>query len=253
MAARAAAVSATADIAGWQGDYGSSRPLAEESLAMYRELGDVAGIAGRLHAMAFATIMADPAEALRLLERSIEAYRQAGGPPEMGEAMSGMALLEMRLGKFEEARAHLEEAQALSREVGIRTLVIDGLLGVCSRLEGDVAAARRTYLDVLVRAESSGAHLFMALPLQALADLALFEGDYERAVILDVAQSRIGERLGGTPSLELVGLPNVQARARKELDDERFEAAVARGRSTPLDEIVRLALADPGETEVTSG
>ncbi len=35
--------------------------------------------------------------------------------------------------------------------------------------------------------------------------------------------------------------------ARAELDDERYEAAVTRGRSAPLYEVVRLALAGGGE------
>jgi predicted ATPase/class 3 adenylate cyclase len=251
-ASRAAALSVTSDLAGWQGDYDVAHRLAEESLRMYRELGDMAGLAARLGVMGFSRIEADPAEALRLLEQGVEAFRQAGAPPEMEESLRGIGLLKMRLGRFQEARAHLEEAREACPEVAPMRLIIDALLGVCSRLEGNLATARSVYLDILDRAERSGVDLFMPLPLQCLADLALAEGDSERAVILDVAQATIAERLGGVPSLELAGLPNVQEQARQELDDARFEAAVARGRSAPLDEIVRLALSGPGETQARS-
>lgn len=170
---------------------------------MYRELGDVGGMAGQLIIMGYAAIIADPTEAVRLFQQGIEAYEQAGGPPEMGQAMIGMALPQMQLGRLEEARRHLEEAAALFREAGDDTmaLITDGLLGVCFRLEGDLTGARRSYVDVLVRTNRARANTFITLPLQALADLALLEGDPERAVILDAAQAGVAERFGGTPSL----------------------------------------------------
>ncbi len=111
----------------------------------------------------------------------------------------------------------------------------------------DLTAARRRYVDVLIRSHRVGADVVTSLPLAALADLALLERDAERAAILIGAQARLAERLGGTPTFELVGIPDVGDRARAELEPARYEAAVARGRSMPLDEVVRLALLDAGD------
>jgi len=122
------------------------------------------------------------------------------------------------------------------------TLISEGLLGLCARLEGDLTAARRRYVDVLVGAERAGTQIWLTMPLAALADLALLEGDAERAAVLDAAQAQLAERLGGTPSLALVGIPDVADRARAELGDEHYEAAVARGRSASLEEVIALAL-----------
>ncbi|MBA2313775.1 MAG: hypothetical protein H0V87_00170, partial [Chloroflexi bacterium] len=59
-----------------------------------------------------------------------------------------------------------------------------------------------------------------------------------------------GEQLGGTPDFELMGVPNVPDRARAELGDERYEAAAARGRAMPMDDVINLAR---GDTAVSRG
>jgi predicted ATPase/class 3 adenylate cyclase len=251
----AAALGAAADLAGWQGDYEKSRPLAEESLAISRELGDVGGIAGQLANLGYAAVIPDPAAALKLFRDSIEAYRRAGGPPDMGQALIGLALPEMQLGNLEGATRHLDEATVLFERAGQdgMALISLGLLGVCSRLEGDLAAARQRYVDVLVRSNSAGAYATLTLPLAALADLALLEGDAERAAVLGAAEAQLGERLGGTPSFQLMGIPDVLERARAELSDHRYQAALALGRSAHLDEIVTLALSGATDAKAAPG
>ena len=247
LAARAAGMGAAAGLAVWQGDYGVGRSLAEQSLAMYRELGDVAGIAGQLSSLGYASVIPDPAAALELFRESIAAYREVGAPPMMGQSLIGMALPEMQFRKVGDAASHLEEAAAVFREAGDTTmsLISEGLLGLCARLEGDRATARRRYIDVLHAAQRTGAHIALTLPLAALADLALLEGDVERAAVLDSAQAQLTERLGGAPSFQLMGIPGVSERARAELGDERYEAAVASRLSASLEKIIALACEGP--------
>ena len=83
----------------------------------------------------------------------------------------------------------------------------------------------------------------MSLTLVCIADLALLEGKPEQATILAAAAARLSEELGGTPPFESVGIAHPLQRARTELTQERYDAAVARGRGSPVDEIVQLALA----------
>ena len=243
---RAAALGVAADLATWQADYIAAGRQAEESLALYRELADPAGIADQLADLGWATATTDPARAHALFTESVDTYRKLGAPPPIGHALIGMAMPEMQFRNVEAAKLHLEEAAAVFHAAGDEstTLIANGLYGVCLRLEGDLAAARRRYLDVLRRAELMNAQIVLGLPLQALADLALLQGDPERAAVLDGAQAQQAERLGGTPSLELMGIPAVAERARTELGNERYEAASARGRSMPLDEAIRLARGD---------
>ncbi len=153
---------------------------------------------------------------------------------------------EMRFRDIGAAKRHLEEAATVFHAAGDESsaLIADGLSGVCLRLEGDLAAARQRYVDVLARAEAMNVHIALGLPLQALSDLALLQGNPELAVVLDGAQAQLAERLGGTPGFEVMGIPTVAERARTEIGGERYEAAYASGRSMPLGDVIRLARGD---------
>jgi hypothetical protein len=224
----------------------AAQPLAEESLALYRELADPAGIADQLADLGWATATADPSRAHALFTESIDTYRKLGAPLPIGHALIGVAMPEMQFREVAAAMRHLDEAAAVFHAAGDEStaLIADGLYGVCLRLQGDLAAARRRYLDVLGRTEIMNAQMVQGLPLQALADLALLEGDPERGAVLDAAQTLLAERLGGTPSLDLMGIPSVSERARAALGDELYEAAAAHGRSMPLRDVIRLARGD---------
>ena len=251
-AARAAGLEAVAEIAGWQGDYATMRPLTEEALARYRELGDARGIANQLGSLGYGAIMTDPEAAVELFRESIEAYQQAGSPPMIGGSLVGLGVVQMRLGRLEDAVSSLEEAEQHLREAGDDDFhfVPIGMLGVVARLQGDLAAARRRYFEVLGRSHQAGRQLGINMALGLLADLALLEGQPERAAVLAAAAAGLDEELGGTPSIELAGIPDPLARARAELGSRRYEAAVNRGRSSHIDEIVRLALAGTADTPV---
>jgi predicted ATPase len=258
-AARAAGLEALAEIAGWQGDYATMRPLTEEALARYRELGDARGIANQLGNLGYGAIMTDPQAALELFRESIEAYRQAGSPPIMSGSLVGLGVVQMRLGRLDDAVSNLEEAEQHVREAGEDDFhfVPIGMLGMVARLQGDLATARRRYAEILGPSHQAGRQLGINLALVSLADLALLEGQPERAAVLAAAAANLNEELGGTPSIELTGVPDPLAGARAALGQERYEAAVNRGRSSPIDEIVRLALSattdSPAQPEAGQG
>jgi hypothetical protein len=158
----------------------------------------------------------------------------------------------MRLGRLDDAVRSLEEAERRLREAGDDDFhfVPIGMLGLVARLQGDLASARRRYVEVLDSSHQAGRRLGINMALDLLADMALLDGQPERAAVLAAAAAGLGEELGGAPSIELAGIPDPAARARAELGNKRYEAAVNRGRSSHLDEIVRLALAGTADTPV---
>ena len=53
------------------------------------------------------------------------------------------------------------------------------------------------------------------MALNLLADMALLEGQPERAAVLAAAAAGLAEDLGGTPSIELAGIPDPLAGPRR--------------------------------------
>jgi hypothetical protein len=162
----------------------------------------------------------------------------------LGGSYVGKGVAELHLCLLENAVNTLEDGQSVFREAGednLRFMPIC-LLGLTARLQGDHSGAWRRYGDALDASHNRGFLLGISLTLACMADLALLEGKPEPATILAAAAERLSDELGGTPPIESIGIAHPLQRARAELTQERYDAAVARGRETPIDEIVQLAL-----------
>ncbi len=243
-ASRAVAIEAVGEIAVWQGDYDMARPLIEHALSRYRELGDVAGIAAQLQNLGYALNVVDPEAARGLFAESIDVFR-ASGSPMLGGSYVGKGVAELHLRLLDDAERTLKEAEQAFRDAGednLRFIPIC-LLGLAARVGGDHAGAWRRYAEALNSSHRRGFLIGVSLSLVCMADLVLLEGEPEEATILAAAAARLSDELGGTPPTEAAGVPHPLQRARAELTKEQYDAALDRGRQTPTDEIVQLALA----------
>jgi tetratricopeptide (TPR) repeat protein len=113
-ASRGAALQAMVDIAVWQGDYAMARPLIEQALARYRELGDATGIAVQLQSLGYALSVIDPEAARGLFAESIEALRAAGSHGLLGGSYVGKGVAELHLRLLDDAVRTFEEAERAS-------------------------------------------------------------------------------------------------------------------------------------------
>jgi hypothetical protein len=114
---------------------------------------------------------------------------------------------------------------------------------LAARLHGDHVSAWRRYVETISSSHGTNFLLGINMALVCMADLALLEGLPEPATVLAAASRRLSDELGGTPPIESLGIVHPLEHARTELTQEHYEVAVARGRETPIDEIVQLALA----------
>jgi predicted ATPase/class 3 adenylate cyclase len=242
---RAAALEALVEIAVWQGDYATARPLVEHALARYRELGDATGIAVQLQSLGYSLSVIDPQAAREVFAESIEAFLAAGSRPMLGGSYVGKGVAELHLRLLDDAVNTLAEAESAFREAGEDDfrLIPFCLLGLAARLHGDHVSAWRRYVETISSSHGTNFLLGINMALVCMADLALLEGQPEPATVLAAASRRLSDELGGTPPIESLGIVHPLERARTELTQERYEVAVARGRETPIDEIVQLALA----------
>ncbi len=97
----------------------------------------------------------------------------------------------MAMGRYGEARTHLEESLAIGREIGDRQRVAAALqpLGGVLTGQGDLPGARRCYDEAIVLAQAIGNRRDIATALNNRAQLHRLEGE------LDAAQSRFEQVL----------------------------------------------------------
>jgi predicted ATPase/DNA-binding SARP family transcriptional activator len=178
---RAKALETTANLISWEGDLTQARAFAEESLEIYRELGDIAGKAHSLDSLGTIICLMDDYEIGRpqVLE-SLRLYRQLGDP-------AGIATVLLDLGGIvdnkepERARVYLQECLAIFRERGdlIGTTYALSALGIVALRQGEFAQAQRWLEESLQLQGSIGGPDPMIL--MHLGELALRQGAYERA------------------------------------------------------------------------
>jgi DNA-binding NarL/FixJ family response regulator len=185
--ARARALNAAAVLARAQGDYAAARPLFEESLAIFRELGDRRGIANALHNLgSVSRFQGDYAGAARLFDEGLALSRELGDTWGIGVALAMRGALALDLGDYERAGPLLEESLALGRKLG-DTWTVAGRLGMLAELareQGQYQRARALLGEALSLAQKLGDRGCRAWLLAKLGRVACERGDYERATAL---------------------------------------------------------------------
>lgn len=143
---RVKAVYATARMNETQGDHDRAEKLTEESLELYRAIGDRIGLAYALHMRAdIAWGRADLAMACSLAEESLALFKELGEKEPIPGLLVHLGSLAIDQGEYNRAYALLEESLALDREIGEKTSIAEALFNlarVCYFSAGDLVQAR---------------------------------------------------------------------------------------------------------------
>jgi predicted ATPase/DNA-binding SARP family transcriptional activator len=252
---RARALHSAAFLSFELGDFDRGFERAEESLALYRSLGDPVGIGRTVHILSQAASTVGQRErALVYAEESLRLARELGHVRGLIVSLRDMAALTAEDGDGDRAATMFEEAEQLARQHGDDSALADVLL-LRSRLSlraGDFeeAAGLAATCVPLYRAHGTTVGIAWAVVLLALAAEA--DGRPERAVRLFGAAEAVRETvgthvLGADEDLVDAAL----GRTRDTLGTVEFEAAFAEGRALSVDELVTLALADDATSSVT--
>jgi len=158
----------------------------EQTLELYRELGDTAGSARVLNTMGSLVVdWKDYARAMALCEESLALYRELGDTHGIIWALMrcGMVARWLDVGR---AAALLAEGLALCRELGNKADTACTLI-----ISGDVAQAQGNYHDATMFLEEAlalcreiGNNVWTAWALDNLGDIALYQGDAVQAAAL---------------------------------------------------------------------
>ncbi|CAA9389496.1 MAG: hypothetical protein AVDCRST_MAG03-495 [uncultured Rubrobacteraceae bacterium] len=233
-------------------DFDGVRAMNDESMEIYRALGDDVGF---YYALGTAGLIAlgqgRPNEGLSMMEES-GVRRLEMGDKWPAAAMFGFsATVALGMGDRDRARRLAERSLSLGREIGAREAVSVALptLATIARADGDYELATELFGEGLLFSAEVGDGTNVSYYMEGLATLAAAEGRPERAVRLWAAAEAILDKI------EVIAYPHATDRsfndrqlaaARASLDERTWEQAWAEGRSMTMEEAVAYAL-DHGE------
>ena len=184
-----------------------SRALVEESLLMWRELGDKWWMAVALEHIGFMLLWeGDPQTSRARLEEGVSLGRQVEDPWPLA-----MCLIRLSgaLALSDVAAAHRvrEEGVTIARSVGDKSVLSQGLTGLAFLYvqEGDLAAAGRIAAEALSEARAIGTVTQIFLSLMGLAAISSLKGDQAAARGHCLALFELAQQTGSVV-VQLVGL-----------------------------------------------
>jgi hypothetical protein len=241
--ARAKALHAAAFLALDQGDYARCHELGEESLDLYRALGDAEGVGRTVHMLGHAaTGEGDRVRAVALAEESLALARELGHTRDIIVSLVQVGALAAEDGDRDRAAALLDEGAALAQAHGDESALASLRLeqSKLAHAAGDFEAATRSAVEGVRLFQSYGTTIGVAAGLRRLALLADAEGGAERAVQLLGAAEALREASGSPPAAD-ADYEATLDRARQALGAAAFAEAWAEGRALAPHDVVELA------------
>jgi predicted ATPase/class 3 adenylate cyclase len=155
--------------------------LCEESLALYRQLGDTAGIASSLHLLAaIAWGRGNLAMARSQEEASLALFKELGDKRSVAYALVYLGNLVIDQGEYTRARSLLEDGLEMNKELGDTTSIADSLFDLarlCYVSQGELTQALTWLEESLTLYQELGDKESIAYYLQLGGLLALGEGE----------------------------------------------------------------------------
>jgi predicted ATPase/DNA-binding CsgD family transcriptional regulator len=182
-------------MSSYQGDMVSARRHLEESLALWRELGNQRWEAHALAGLGqCARFQGDLATWRQLAEESLTLATQAGDCWNVIRMATWLAAAAREQGDYHLARQQLEQNLAPARELGnpwcLGSLLLN--LGELNQLEEQAEQAETCYIEAAHYAQEMIGDMGMYAEIQShLAQLAHARGDYRRAFLLALGATSI--------------------------------------------------------------
>jgi len=254
-AARAARAKALcgAGLLDWiQGDQTAARTLLEESVALWRGVGDEQGLGQALRILAHVMLgQDDPSKARHLGEESVRLFRHSYDAFGLATSLATLGMVALTQEDYAASRTLLEESVEICRDSGD-----DWALSLALRNQGIMALKQGDYERAATRLAESELALeeprsaFGMLNLDLLAAAVSMRGDHERAARL------FGAAEAAREAADVSVLPSTRAdydrgvaAARAGLGEAAFDATWAEGKVMSPELAVELALNHPPSPE----
>jgi predicted ATPase/transcriptional regulator with XRE-family HTH domain len=229
-----------------QGDYGSATPLYEESLEIYRELSDKAGMASTLNNLAnVAYYLKEFENAVSIHEQTLAIYQELGDSAGVSKSLNNLAIVVRGQGDYARAHSLIAKSLQIKRDAGDKEGVSNALnnLAEVTQVQGDYPAASALFQESLALRMELGNKRGMAETLEGLANVNALLGMVEPAARLWGAAEALREAIG-TPllSTDLDGYEREVAAARSMADAAAWSKAWAEGLAMSPAQAINYAL-----------
>jgi predicted ATPase/DNA-binding CsgD family transcriptional regulator len=253
---RAQALHGAAWIALFQGDYEAAKPLMEESLALYREVGDNESIASGLTQLGMVAVTGqrDDIPLPEVLEELWDLKPRIKNRTTLAYLLILEGMISASRGDLEYSATLHEESLELSRQIrdpqAIFTCLAD--LGYIGLLKADYEGAVSRLREALRLGWERDYKVAILNSLYVLASVAASREQPLRAARLWGAVEGMEEAYGVhvTPmARSFINYEGCLAAARSQLDEETWLEAWAQGKSMPSEQAVEYALSEEGRHE----
>jgi serine/threonine protein kinase/TolB-like protein/Tfp pilus assembly protein PilF len=166
------------------GDLLGAKKAYEESLRVYRDIGNGHGTAAVLSNLAEVVgDLGDQNDSIKLGEQALAIFRQIGEKTGMGNALIGIGGTLISQGDLSLAAQALQQALAIKRETGDQDGVAYCLanMGVVSQMRGEINKAKINFEEAINIRRSSGHLGAIGYPLESLGEIAAAGGDLSGA------------------------------------------------------------------------
>jgi predicted ATPase/DNA-binding XRE family transcriptional regulator len=206
-----------------QGDNTAAGRFFQESLAIWRELGDKRGVANMLNNLGIVALpQGDYDTAHEMHTESLALYRELDDKWSIALALANLGLVALNKGQYEQAQSLLTSSLNLRREFGDRQGIAQSLnnLGIVMRSMGKQSESQSLHAESLDMFQELGDRWSVALTLANLGFVALRE-DVQKA------RSLFNESLALSIELDLkAGIANcLEGLAEVAVETERADLA----------------------------
>jgi non-specific serine/threonine protein kinase len=246
--ARAQALWVAARIISWQDSAAAGRPMMEEALQIWRQLGNLPEVALALEGIGWMQFVGGEDEAaFETFAETLRIQQTHGDPVLINRARVAVAQMLVALSRADEARPMAREIIAFSKARGDRNNEHFGwhYLADCALIDGNASESLGLYQESLRHAQAIGDRLEISFEVQGVAMSLAGLGQPEEALRLDEAARAEWGRLGVDFHMRFWDalLERYIGAARRALGDDAAARRQDEGRAISLDEAIARSLA----------
>jgi predicted ATPase/DNA-binding SARP family transcriptional activator len=193
--------------------------------------------------------------AAQLATEALDLYREVGDAYGMATALAELGWYDLIVGTGERAGSCFEEAYELRRRHGDDRRLVEPLIDAAwlAHVQGENGTAQARFLDCLELARQVDDRFIIGEALAGLSAVAGAESRWTECAHFAGASARVHEEIGAPPWESVILLQTRQTSAAREaLGPASYDQWEQRGRTQPVDDVVRLTRVAGAATERTS-